>query len=1358
MKTSSIIGIALTLAAAGGITVKTLVTKPTGTQYYVSFSGGSDANNGTSTGTPFKTISKVNSLNLAAGDIVSFKKGDVWEGSTLVVNHNGSSGNVITYNSYGTGDMPIISGLTTVSSWTSIGSGRYTATLSGGQSTLNMVTVDGSFQRVSREPEGNTDYYNITGISGTGPVTFTSASTSTNNPNNFTGAPTSGLTGGQVVCRSQPWSLWVLTVTGQTTTTVTATPLAATSGGTFEVPATGMGFFLQNAPVLCDNFGEWAYNGSTHLVTMYFGAEDPATHTIQAANTTALVTCSGHSFVTFDGLDFRGANNDNFDLPSSNHISIINGNISLAGIMGVFGNATTSANLIQNNTFSWINSIAIRIPNGGSAWKIDGNTMDHIASISGMGGIGEGQYFGIKVDNAPGNGANDTIINNRITTTGYIPIMFNGPGNLVQNNYIDTFGTIKDDVAGIYCDIQDQSGSLIDANIVLNGIGCPQGTNHTDYRAFGIYVDDAAHNLEISNNSIAYMGRAGIYIHNGHEINIHDNTMFDNHEAGAEYYNDGSTIANITYTTNASVAKGTTELTFSSGGGTEAKGYFSTLDNNYYERPANDNNSIQTAVPSKAYNLAAWQTYSGKDAHSKASPFVLTDLTKYRFEYNASSSPSSVSLGGNTYADHTGALHSGTLSVPAFRSFVLYQTTSTNNPPVAIAGNDITITLPTSSVTMAGNGTDADGTIASYAWTKISGPATFTITTPSSKTTTITGLVQGVYQFQLTVTDNLGATATDVMQVTVNAGANTAPTANAGSDKAITLPTSTTTLTGSGSDADGSITKYNWTVVSGPVTPTIVTPTQATTVVNNLGVSGTYVLQLTVTDNLGATGSDNVNIVVSAPANTPPVVSAGASQNITLPTTSATLTGSASDPGGSIASVAWTTVSIPTGASTPTIVSATSTTTSVTGLSTAGSYTFKLTATDNLGATNFSTVVVLVNPAANVNPTVNAGSDVSITLPTNTVTVTATASDADGTIKSYTWSEFSGPSTFTIVNPTQAKTVINNLVQGIYNFNVRVTDNSTGFATDMVQVTVNAPANIPPVVTPGPDQTITQPTSSVTLAGGATDPDGSISSHTWSFVSGPSTPTITASSSYTSTVTGLTSVGSYTLKLSATDNGSATSTATMTVKVAAANTPPTVSAGVDQIDSLPTDITLNGTATDADGTIKSLGWTQISGPNASTIRTPTQAKTTVTNLVEGVYLFKFTGIDNSNASVSDTVQITMIRQTAHPQPTPPTASAGPNLEAFICIFCGPASITVTGTPTAGTYPIDSVIWSKVSGPTATITSPNSNTTTITGLKSGTYVFKFRVVDEKGLSAEATMRVLVVYRGLWTRQRFIIVNG
>ena len=67
----------------------------------------------------------------------------------------------------------------------------------------------------------------------------------------------------------------------------------------------------------------------------------------------------------------------------------------------------------------------------------------------------------------------------------------------------------------------------------------------------------------------------------------------------------------------------------------------------------------------------------------------------------------------------------------------------TNRPPVANAGADQVITLPTNSVNLNGSATDPDNNITSYQWTKISGPSSFTIANPNAVQTQVTNLVEG---------------------------------------------------------------------------------------------------------------------------------------------------------------------------------------------------------------------------------------------------------------------------------------------------------------------------------------------------------------------------------------------------------------------------------------------------------------------------------------------------------------------------------------------------------------------------------------------------------------------------------------
>ena len=90
-----------------------------------------------------------------------------------------------------------------------------------------------------------------------------------------------------------------------------------------------------------------------------------------------------------------------------------------------------------------------------------------------------------------------------------------------------------------------------------------------------------------------------------------------------------------------------------------------------------------------------------------------------------------------------------------------------NIAPTVFAGEDILITLPISDANLSGQATDEDGEIISYLWVQVSGPNAATIVQPNSNSTIVENLIEGIYAFELTVGDNGGLSASDVVQVTV---------------------------------------------------------------------------------------------------------------------------------------------------------------------------------------------------------------------------------------------------------------------------------------------------------------------------------------------------------------------------------------------------------------------------------------------------------------------------------------------------------------------------------------------------------------------------------------------------------------
>jgi len=482
--------------------------------------------------------------------------------------------------------------------------------------------------------------------------------------------------------------------------------------------------------------------------------------------------------------------------------------------------------------------------------------------------------------------------------------------------------------------------------------------------------------------------------------------------------------------------------------------------------------------------------------------------------------------------------------------------------PVSVAGANQTINLPASTGVLDGSGShDPDGVVLYYKWRQVSGPSTNTVLDSTYQQTRIAGLVAGTYVYSLTVTDNGWATNTSSITVVVKAAGATAPTVNAGGDPSITLPTSSITLSGTAAGNGGATIKTtSWKELSGPVAAAIASPSSLTTTITGLTTVGTYVFQLTATDNNNLTSTSSVSVVVNAAATAgaPPTVSAGKGQAIVLPTSSVELAGTAAGVNGAtITTLSWKQDSGPV---TATIASPSSLSTAVTGMTNPGNYIFSLFATDNNGKTAYGSMTVFVTGTAvtapSVAPTVSAGKGQAIVLPTSSVELTGTAAGNNGaTIETLSWKQDSGPVTATIASPSSLSTTVTGMTNpGNYIFSLYATDNNgkTAYGSMTVFVTGTAaapPTAVAPTVSAGNGQVITLPTSSATLAGTAAGANGAtISGVFWELISGPDWVKFSNEWALTTTISGLVA-GTYVFELSVTDNHGLTSVSSVTVVV-----------------------------------------------------------------------------------------------------------------------------------------------------------------------------------------------------------------
>lgn len=1219
---------------------------------------GNDLNTSTqaqSSSTPWQSINKLNSIfsTLTGGDSILFNRGDIFTGS-IIATKSGNVGSPIVIGAYGVGNKPIISGFELLSGWINMGSNIWKCTPSISiKNNVNILTINGVALAKGRTP--NSSYFVYQSATSN---TLTSSVLSTLSIPN----------GAEIVMKKTSYTGEKGKITNISGNTATYSQTLGLDNGGLLGGANGTpnyGFFLQNYLGSLDQQGEWFYDSSSKVMYMY-STTNPSGFTINTSYVDTIINLNNRINITISDLDVEGA-----------------------GMYGVEGSASSNSNVLvkncsfNNNTravYAWnVDDIIVDnnyITNSFNAGIMISNNQRKRVTVTNNVILNTGQLIGMGLFWSDANLKGVTartdsttasnfvkVIGNTVRNSGHAAIQFQGSNVLIRRNIADTACNQLDDNGVIYTFTNNQklnpvnfTNRVVDSNFIMNAIGAPDGANGIRDVA-AAYCDEQAANILFLHNTVVNCPGPGFQLNSPHDISLIDNTVYNtaslpgagtalvtiNKYTHSEIYNN-LVHRNILYQKDSSqinfwyaVADLSLPTPQTIGAGISA---MADIDSNWI---SNQRFKGYGYNPPLTYiKLTDFQTTYGHDVHSVLPPIAVTQ-TNTRIITNITSAPLVTSFMGLRKVDPKGIVYNNSVITPPYSSTILIDNGSVNIPPTANAGADRSITLPTTSLTIVGSGTDVDGSIVAYGWNQISGPNLASGMPSSTATTTIGSMIQGTYTFRLKVTDNSGDTAVDFMNVVVNPSPNIPPVANAGTDSTITLPTNTCHLIGSGTDADGSVVSYHWDEFSGPSTYTINSPNTPSTLVSNL-IQGTYQFRLIVVDNQGASDTDIVIITVNSaviPPNIPPTCNAGGDRTITLPVNSVTITGTASDADGSIVSIGWQFIAGPLGS---TINNSNTLSPTISNL-VQGTYIYQLKVFDNSGDSAVNNMRILVNAAINIPPNANAGSNQTITLPTNSAILSGAAStDPDGSIVSWIWSQISGPSISTLVILTSSSVNATNLVQGIYIFRLKVTDNSgdTGIAT--VKVTVNASTpNIPPVAHAGVDQLIQLPTSTTTLTGSGTDADGIIVSYKWRIVSG--SPIIVSPNNSTTNITGLVQ-GTFLFELTVKDNSGDSAKDTIQVVV---NTPPVADAGPDRTITLPINsTTLVGTGShDADGTIVSYRWSKTSG-SGGIIVNANSVNTTLNFLSQGVYHFKLQVIDNNGGTSSSNVTVTVNRPRSGP--------------------------------------------------------------------------------------------------------------
>ena len=426
--------------------------------------------------------------------------------------------------------------------------------------------------------------------------------------------------------------------------------------------------------------------------------------------------------------------------------------------------------------------------------------------------------------------------------------------------------------------------------------------------------------------------------------------------------------------------------------------------------------------------------------------------------------------------------------------------------PIADAGSDQTVFLPTNSLILDGSGSDPDGgDIANYQWVQQSGPSNATLVGASTDNLTASDLLAGTYVFRLTVTDDENQTGFD--------------------DVSVNVDSEPATLFINSGGPDLSFNGIDWSADNSFI--------GGTTFANSVPIANTTNDELYQTERFSTSGSLVYEI---------PVINGEYKVDLHF---AELFYGVGGESGGVGSRVFNIQVENETQINNYDIISAAggSATAIIESLQnvivTDGLLTITLTA-----VTEFPKIsgigIFEIRP-----PLVDAGIDQSTTLPTNNAIFNGTASDPDGGILTYLWTQESGPTTAILTNADTPDLTTNDLVAGEYVFRLTVSDDEMQTAFDDVMITVlpdNGGNNAPVAIAEADVLNGAAPLLVNFIGSNSTDDTG-IVSYLWDF--GDGTTATEADVEHTFTMQ-----GTYNVMLTVTDDGGLTATDTITIIVA----------------------------------------------------------------------------------------------------------------------------------------------------------------------------------------------------------------
>ncbi len=365
-----------------------------------------------------------------------------------------------------------------------------------------------------------------------------------------------------------------------------------------------------------------------------------------------------------------------------------------------------------------------------------------------------------------------------------------------------------------------------------------------------------------------------------------------------------------------------------------------------------------------------------------------------------------------------------------------------NSLPVADAGEDQE--LDPTVVTLDGSGShDPDGDLLSFSWTQQEGPEV-NLSDDHTVSPAFLGTKSGVYLFELVVHDGSLASLPAEVAVTIR---NVPPAADAGEDRKV-LAGTVAVLDGSGSaDPNGDPVSFSWTQTSG--TPVLLEGANNQTATFVPELQGICVFQLVTFDGHLYSPSDEVQVIVNAPANNVPTADAGEDRTVTVGDTVSLNGSGSSDPDGDTLSYAGSQVDGPESV----VLEGAAMAQAQFEAPEAGIYAFQLVVHDGQVASAPDGVTVTVESSENQVPVAVIEAVDPVEAGDWVILDGSRSFDPDQDSLTYSWSQTGGPQAM-LEDGDQAMAGFYAVAEGTLTFELVVHDGTAASAPASVQVEV----------------------------------------------------------------------------------------------------------------------------------------------------------------------------------------------------------------------------------------------------------------------------------------------------------------